>query len=108
MIWLLFALIQIVNIPLTVLGWFICLSPQLAKLSWLWWNNEDGAGSNHTWWAEYVWLAWRNPVNNLRFVPGVSAKGRPLLYWSNGRWYAKMGWLSDGYPCMSAGAGKGY
>lgn len=111
MIWLLFALIQIVNIPLMILGWFICLSPTLAKILWLWWNNEDGAVGN-TWWSRYVWLAWRNPVANLRHVPGVSKVGRPLLYktwtWRNKQFYYKLGWMSDGFPVLSAGAGKGF
>jgi hypothetical protein len=111
MIWLLFALIQIVNVPLMVLGWLICLSPSLAKASWLWWNSDDGAVGG-TWWARYVWLAWRNPVANLRHVWGVSKVGRPLWYrtWvlNEKQFYFKAGWMSDGYPAFSAGAGKGF
>jgi hypothetical protein len=109
MIWLLFFLIQLVNIPLMVLGWLICLLPSLAKASWLWWNSDDGAVGN-TWWEQYVWLAWRNPVANLRHVPGVSAKGRPLFIrnWmvQGKEFYFKAGWMSDGYPALSAGSGK--
>jgi hypothetical protein len=111
MIWLLFALIQLVNIPLMALGWLICLWPALAKASWLWWNSDDGA-VGATWWAQYVWLAWRNPVANLRHVPGVSRAGRPLWYrtWtmSGKQFYAKAGWMSDGFPALSAGAGRGF
>jgi hypothetical protein len=59
-------------------------------------------------WDAYVYLAWRNPVANLRHVPGVSKVGRPLWYWSNQKYYAKAGWMSDGYPCLSFGSGKGY
>lgn len=105
---LLFVLIQAVNLPLMVIGWVICLLPSFARLTWLWWNDEDGAGPGTSWWSQYVWLAWRNPVSNLKHVPGVSGVGRPLWYWSNGSHYAKAGWLSDGFPCLSAGAGRGY
>jgi hypothetical protein len=113
MIWLLFALIQIVNLPLTIMGWIICLSPSLANSLWLWWNDDDVALlSPMSWWQEYVYLAWRNPVANLRHVPGVSKVGRPLWYrtWTiRGKlFYAKAGWMSDGYPALSAGAGKGF
>lgn len=103
----LFILIQLVNIPLMAAGWFICLSPALAKTLWLWWNDDDPPALLD-WRHAYVWLAWRNPVANLRYVKGVSGKGRPLWYWSNGKHYAKAGWMSDGYPCLSAGSGRGY
>ena len=102
----LFVLIQLVNLPLMVAGWLLCL---LRPVPWLW-NNTDDAEllSEMTYWQAYVYLAWRNPVANLRHVKGVSGKGRPLWYWSNGKHYAKAGWMSDGYPCLSAGSGKGY
>jgi hypothetical protein len=117
MIWALFALIQILNVPLMVLGWFVCLLPSLARFTWLWWNDDDGA-VGVTWWDRYVWLAWRNPVANLRRIPGVAGAGRPLLY----RWwtstpddfksghYVKIGWESGlpHYPVMSGGAGRGF
>jgi hypothetical protein len=108
----LFVLIQIVNIPLMVMGWFICLSPALAKLTWLWWNDEDAAGPGTSWWSKYVWLAWRNSVANFKHVPGVSAKGRPLWYrvWiiRGKTFYGKAGWMSDGFPALSAGVGRGW
>lgn len=107
MIWILFALIQIVNLPLMVLGWFICLSPPLARVSWLWWNSDDGAVGD-TWLKRYIWLAWRNPVANLRHVPGVSKVGRPLFYKTWRGHYVKLGWMSNGYPAFSAGSGRGY
>jgi hypothetical protein len=103
---LLFSLIQLLNMPLMVLGWFLCL---LRPIPWLWNNTDDTSKlSEMTYWEAYVYTALRNPVANLRHVPGVSAKGRPLWYWSNGKYYAKAGWLSDGYICLSAGSGKGY
>jgi uncharacterized membrane-anchored protein YitT (DUF2179 family) len=102
----LFVLIQLVNIPLMVMGWFICLSPALAKASWLWWNDEDGWGPGTTWWSHYIWLAWRNSVANYKHVPGVSGTGRPLWLWTNGKYYAKAGWFPDnGHPVLSAGSG---
>jgi uncharacterized membrane-anchored protein YitT (DUF2179 family) len=111
MIWLLFAIIQLVNLPLMILGWFVCLSPNFAHFTWLWWNDDDGAVGS-TWWAKYVWLAWRNPVANLRHVPGVSKAGRPLWYGTRTirgkEFYWKFGWMSDGYPACSLGAGRGY
>lgn len=118
--WLWFAVIQLVNIPLMAMGWLICLSPAFAGKLWLWWNDDDGTGPKEGWWDEYVWLAWRNPVANLRHVPGVSGPGRPLLYhwWikpgliidpKEGH-YIKIGWESGPpyYPVFSLGSGRGY
>lgn len=124
----LFILIQLLNLPLMVLGWFICALPY-PMVPWLWRNDDDNQllllmGK----WEEYVYIAWRNPVANLRHVKGVSGKGRPLWYktWTipkyeyhgpffGGGWpseprqfYVKAGWMSDGLPCLSAGSGKGY
>jgi uncharacterized membrane-anchored protein YitT (DUF2179 family) len=108
----LFVLIQFVNIPLMVLGWFICLSPALAKFTWLWWNDEDQTGPSQKWWDQYVWLAWRNSVANFKHVPGVSGKGRPLWYrvWviRGKTYYWKSGWMSNGFPALSAGPGRGW
>jgi hypothetical protein len=113
----LFAAIQIVSLILMVPGWLICLSPALAKASWLWWNSDDGT-VGATWWDRYVWLAWRNPVANLRRVIFVSGPGRPLLYhwWTQtpddfkSGHYVKIGWESGTpfYPVMSGGAGRGF
>ncbi len=84
-------------------------------LTFLWGNLENGiVGPAETLnrWNAFVWSALRNSANNLRYLPGVSKAGRPLWYrtWTiRGRlYYAKAGWLSDGYPCLSFGAGKGY
>jgi hypothetical protein len=107
---LLFALIQLVNLPLMVAGWFLCLLP---TVPWLWWNDDDYALiRDMTYWRRYVYIAWRNPVANLRHVPGVSKVGRPLYYrtWlvKGRQLYFKAGWMSNGYPALSAGAGRGY
>ncbi len=107
MIWLLFVLIQLVNIPLMVLGWL--MPAPVARMLWLWGNTDDDVLlDTMSLGAQYVYLAWRNPVGNLRHVPGVSSKGRPLFYRTWRSWYFKCGWMSDGYPCLSAGAGRGY
>lgn len=86
-----------------------------SRAFWLWDNEIDGIcapGTTPTAWSAFYWSALRNPCNNLRFVPGVSKAGRPLWYrtWTlfGKQFYAKAGWLSDGYPALSAGAGKGY
>lgn len=80
---------------------------------WVYGNLEDGIsvpGRAVTWWNIFYWSALRNTCNNLRYVPGVSKAGRPL--WLRTRkirgknYYAKAGWLSNGYPCLSAGAGQ--
>jgi hypothetical protein len=46
-----------------------------------WDNDEDGVlgadwwlkqhENRPEWWNAYVWSAWRNPANNLRFLPGA-------------------------------------
>jgi hypothetical protein len=129
MIWLLFALIQIVSAVLTVIGYPIIGLLAVFKVwdvradcrnhwppwAWIWDNEEDGVfgpGTPRTRWQAFYWSALRNPVNNLRFVPGVSKIGRPLLYktweWRGKEFYYKVGWMSDGYPALSAGAGKGF
>lgn len=118
----LFLLIQLINIPLMVLGWFIvalCVTAtrrgwlrDWPHWAWLWFNDEDGYGTIPGWWGAFDWLALRNPVANLRHVRGVSKVGRPLYYrtWlvKGRQFYVKAGWMSDGYPACSAGAGRGY
>lgn len=116
--WLFFALIELVNVPLIILGLFICLWPALAKGTRLWWNDDDG-DLGLTGWPRYKWLALRNPVANFRKIPGISGQGRPLLY---KRWtstpeiiksghYIKVGWES-GFPYYPVfqpfGSGRGY
>jgi hypothetical protein len=126
----LFALIQLVSLVLTLIGiplvgflsiyrdWEVVgklIQWRGGALTWIWGNEENGIvgpGMALTRWNAFYWSALRNPCNNLRFVPGVSKVGRPLWYrtWMmfGKQFYAKAGWLSDGYPCLSAGAGRGY
>ncbi len=106
---LLFILIQLVNLPLMVIGWF--LPPPVGEWLYLWGNDDDAQLlDGMSYWRQYVYLNWRNPVANLRHVPGVSGVGRPIWWrtWNvRGKdYYAKAGWMSDGYPCLSAGSGK--
>jgi hypothetical protein len=133
----LFAAIQLVSLALTIIGLPICALLSVAALEttqpsrtskapaasvvwgwpkpfWLWSNDADGVWGPypHSRWYAFYWTALRNPVNNLRFVAGVSKVGRPLWYrtWTiRGKlYYAKAGWMSDGFPAFSAGAGKGF
>lgn len=103
--------------------------------AWIWDNEEDGIVADwyrkeHSNWSLtvciFAWSAWRNSVNNLRFVPGVSKVGRPLFYktWMmkfpsisfkplnfsmpTQQFYIKMGWMGNGYPACSIGKGRGY
>lgn len=129
----LFILIQIIALILAIIGIPICAvlsfggySRQttgvvLGKLNWprwawLWDNDEDGTAplaftNQHPSWSlnrcEFVWTALRNPVNNFRFVPGVSKVGRPLWRktWGTkpGGWYIQAGWNNSGYPVLSGG-----
>ena len=84
--------------------------------SWLnpvWGNNEDGVVSglrnnveyNPTGsrWLAYVWSAWRNSANNLRFV--FQWIGGPFYRWENAghTWYFQCGWYPNGFPVLSAG-----
>lgn len=82
---------------------------------WLWDNEEDGIDGGGGWnqqWSIghqiFVWSAKRNPVNGLRTVSWVSAKGRPL--WRKTwvmfgkHYYFQAGWNGSGYPVLSGGA----
>lgn len=94
--------------------------PAFPKWAWIWDNQEDGIfgvtpqGFGRPWtrWNAFYWSAIRNPVANLRHVPGVSGVGRPLLYKTfmmfKRQFYVKFGWMSDGFPACSVGSGRGY
>jgi hypothetical protein len=117
----LFILIQLVSLVLQIIGIpviGICLIASW-RVPWIWWNDDDGAGpDSHSKWEAFVWLALRNPVDNLKRVPGVAGPGRPLLYhwWTStpqdpkSGHYVKAGWESGEpyFPVCSAGAGRGY
>ena len=115
-LWLKFTLTQLLNIPLMVVGFVVCLSPAFAKWTWLWWNDDDGSGTGSSWWSKYYWLAIRNPVDNLKHVTwplSVATPGGPMLYktWFlfGKQFYYKIGYMPhEGYPAFSAGSGRGY
>ena len=126
----LFALIQVASLVLTLVGVPLCAvlaygkfytssvnrdTHNFPKWAWLWDNEEDGVcpawyAHDHTWSLSrsvFVWSAFRNPCNNLRFVPGVSLKGRPLWRreWTmlGKPYYVQAGWNESGYPVLSGG-----
>lgn len=106
----LFWRIQFLSANLMIAGWFICLSPSLAKRLWIFWNDDDGS-VGATYWARYRWLAWRNPVDNFKHVKWTQAPG-PLTYkpftWRGKQFYYKAGWMSNTYCALSAGSGRGW
>lgn len=133
----LFVLIQIASLVLQIVGLPICLYLALygawrtkvptmiplhfPKFAWLWDNEEDGImpyfymRENLPWSITrscFTWTALRNPVANLKHVRGVSRVGRPLYYNTllvkGKQLYLKAGWMSNGYPALSFGAGRGY
>jgi hypothetical protein len=126
----LFASIQLVSLVLAIIGipvvgllaYLYAWVPIAGKfqwrggaLTWIWGNEENGIvgpGMALNRWNAFYWSAIRNPCNNLRFLPGISRVGRPLLYrtWMmfGKQFYVKAGWMSDGYPCLSAGSGRGF
>jgi hypothetical protein len=117
---LLFLAIQLVSLALTILGLPIialmlifeqecwdtakkhwCWRPW----AWIWDNDENGVCPQPVFnaWYAFYWAGLRNPVANLRLVPGVSKIGRPLWRWVGHGWYGQMGWDDRGYPVLSAG-----
>jgi hypothetical protein len=111
-------LIQLVNILLMVPGIFVTAFDMIFNdpVPWIWYNSTDKPLPAWSKWYTFYWLALRNPVANLRLVPGVSGTGRPLFYrtwnWTvdgyTEEFYVKVGWMSNGYPCCSFGGGRGY
>lgn len=131
----LFVLIQTISLVLQVVGLPICLylaacgdwrrlsAQPLHFPSWAWlWDNEEDGVLPSAYMREnlprsitrscFIWTALRNPVANLKHVRGVSRVGRPLYYntwtWLGKQLYVKAGWMSNGYPAASFGAGRGY
>jgi hypothetical protein len=130
----LFILIQLVSAVLFVIGVPLCAALAYSKRwtydihrdtyhwkggrwTWLWDNQEDGTlpywyALMYKWYsvphAMFMWTALRNPVNNLRFVRGVSGVGRPLwrktFVFRGKHLYVQAGWNNSGYPVLSGGA----
>lgn len=127
----LFALVQLAQLPLMIIG--VPLIAVMAALKryhidgmedhwddsfmWLWDNEQDGIDDMGpmNWATIFYWSALRNPVHNFGLVSWVNGagKGRPLYYRTvlvkgKHQFYFKAGWMSNGYPCLSIGAGRGY
>jgi len=86
-------------------------------LTWPWGNEEDGV-TGADFYRErfkderrcaYLWSAWRNPANNLRFV--FRWRGGPFKRWewtwtlrgASHPLYFQLGWYPNGYPVLSGG-----
>jgi hypothetical protein len=53
------------------------------------------------WWRIYMWTAWRNSSNNLRWV--FAWVGGPYYRWENSSWRGHIGFRPDtGWPVISA------
>ena len=126
----LFALIQTVSAVMWVPGWFVVGGLAIARAwhkgtdgkyhwpAWAWIFDDEEDGVLPAWYWErhltwpmpliaWVWCAFRNSVNNLRYVPGVSKVGRPFykrLFTAFGKpLYVQAGWNQSGFPVVSAG-----
>lgn len=129
--WLYFAAVQIVALVATVIGWVLLIPLAITRcwvlknskeypdrvlpqwrggwLTFIWGNLEDGViGSPHyreripnEILSAYLWSAWRNSANNLRFV--FRWIGGPFYRYEFKQWYFQCGWYSNGFPVLSAG-----
>ena len=129
--WLLFIVVQLIAFVCTVVGWVILLPmaalgmwvtrqsyeyPKVVTawrggaLTFLWGNEEDGVTGADFYLPHapsrlraYLWSAWRNSANNLRFV--FRWRSGPFYRWQNGAktLYFQMGWNASGFPVLSAG-----
>ncbi len=82
-------------------------------LTFPWGNEEDGVTGadfyqkrfkpSHLWLCAYLWSAWRNSANNLRFV--FRWVGGPFFRWENTQrtFYMQAGFYPNGFPVLSAG-----
>lgn len=130
--WLWFICVQIIATIAMIIGWALLIP--FAVFKWwkqtasvhfpdrriqvwsvkavnaVWGNDEDGV-LGPTWynplgtpWRAYLWSAWRNSANNLRWV--FANKGGPYYKWvsTTGKWYFQAGFRPDtGWPVLSAG-----
>lgn len=76
-------------------------------LNYIWGNDEDGVSGTNKFnptdskWRAYVWSAWRNSANNLRFV--FRNFNGPFYRKEVKGWYFQCGWYPNGFPVLSAG-----
>lgn len=112
-------ILSVVGIPVLAIfaGVKLWKLPTGGVSEWQWLNQiygnaRDGLSGTKslTPWNAFVWSALRNSTNN--FDAMCVRPGYPLYYRTatkfGKQFYFKAGWLSDGYPCLSAGAGRGY
>jgi hypothetical protein len=92
------------RIPQTINVW------DSAFLNRIYGNDEDGVTGKPGYNTEppsrlkaYVWSAWRNPVDNLKYWPIARRPGGPLLYRRFGAFYVEAGWNASGLIVASAG-----
>ena len=73
----------------------------------VWGNDEDGVtgipayNKTESRFKAYLWSAWRNSTNNLRFV--FRNFNGPFYRKEIGNWYFQAGWYPNGFPVLSAG-----
>lgn len=76
-------------------------------LNKIWGNDEDGVTETNWYntgdsrWRSYLWSAWRNSANNLRFV--FRNFNGPFYKIEYKGWYFQCGWYPNGFPVLSAG-----
>ena len=110
-------------------SWEVCASPLDPTRTidrWRWkpmnsvfGNPEDGVSGNgaliwnesgmrvpympDAWdpWRAYLWSAWRNSADNLKYV--FRWTGGPFRRWERSEYYFQLGWNASGFPVISAG-----
>lgn len=115
-------LMSVLSLVLTVIGFFVVpLALALARQRitpysggeyiwvpprwlWLWGNDQEGYDPRwyqiyrptwHPWLRRYEWAAWRNPVNNLRFVKWLRpTPGKARLHWGGSAMFLTRGIFS--------------
>ncbi len=76
-------------------------------LNSIWGNDEDGVVGITDYnppggrFKAYLWSAWRNSANNLRFI--FRNFDGPFYRKEIGNWYFQCGWYPNGFPVLSAG-----
>jgi hypothetical protein len=132
--WIWFILIELVALRLLGFGWLVLLPLSIAKAwrydiyrqvtywrggrwTWIWGNEEDGVTGpvwympgKPEWLRAYMWSAWRNSCNNLRYL--VAWKAGPFwqkrFTFRGAPWYVQAGFRPDtGWPVLSGGTGFG-
>jgi hypothetical protein len=129
--WLYFVWFLVVDIVVMVIGWVLLAPFSLfklwtvkynfefpgrplpqwrgGKLMFVWGNLEDGVVGSVRYQeripnkilSSYLWSAWRNSANNLRFV--FRWVGGPFYRKEWRQWYFQCGWYDNGFPVISAG-----